>query len=225
MARHPGPRVTASVITSLDGHIDDASPDRLVLSGPDDLAAVDALRAQVDAIMVGARTVRRDRPRLLVRDEALRAGRRAAGRSASPRKVTITASGDLDPDNPFFAVPAPGAPPPLVFLLGGAEVPQLAGLAEGVPVPDDPRAVLAALAERGVEQLLVEGGTRLHGWFLAADAVDELRFAVAPFLVGEADAPRFVPPGRYPASVEDPWRLLGVEVLGQVAVLRYGRGA
>ena len=61
------PYVLISCAMSADGRIDDTSPVRLLLSGPDDLDRVDELRASADAILVGANTVRRDNPRLLIR--------------------------------------------------------------------------------------------------------------------------------------------------------------
>src|SRR5688572_15036992 len=108
---------------SLDGFIDDASDRRLILSGPDDLDRVDALRASCDAILVGAGTVRADNPRLLVRSPDRVAARVAAGRAEQPTKVTLTASGDLDPTAAFFTA---GAGPKLVY------VPS-AGIAARVP--------------------------------------------------------------------------------------------
>ena len=82
------PYTLLSCAVSLDGYLDDASPNRLILSGPEDLDEVDELRAAADAILVGAGTVRADNPRLLVRDPARIAAREAAGkprtRSASP---------------------------------------------------------------------------------------------------------------------------------------------
>ena len=68
---------------SVDGKIDDTGPERLLLSGPDDLDRVDELRASADAILVGANTVRRDNPRLLVRSPQRRAARIAAGRPST----------------------------------------------------------------------------------------------------------------------------------------------
>ena len=76
------PYTIVSCAVSLDGYLDDASPDRLILSGPQDLDEVDELRARADAILVGAGTVRADNPRLLVRDPARAAARAAAGRPA-----------------------------------------------------------------------------------------------------------------------------------------------
>ncbi|MDT7553584.1 MAG: hypothetical protein QOI16_2120, partial [Pseudonocardiales bacterium] len=78
-----------SVAMSLDGHIDDGRPERLILSGAEDLDRVDAERAGVDAILVGPGTIAADNPRLLVRSAARRAGRLERGAPASPIKVTL----------------------------------------------------------------------------------------------------------------------------------------
>ena len=61
------PWTVLSCSTSLDGYLDAGTAERLVLSGAEDLARVDAVRASCDAILVGAGTVRADDPRLLVR--------------------------------------------------------------------------------------------------------------------------------------------------------------
>ena len=91
-----------SCAVSLDGCLDGTGEDRLVLSGEADLDRVDAERAAADAILVGAGTIRRDDPRLLIRSARRRAGRRARGRPPQPAGVTVTASGDLDPAARFF---------------------------------------------------------------------------------------------------------------------------
>jgi len=98
------PYVVLSCAMSLDGCLDGTGEDRLVLSGEADLDRVDAERAAADAILVGAGTIRRDDPRLLVRSARRQAERSARGRPPQPAGVTITASGDLDP----AATPATG---------------------------------------------------------------------------------------------------------------------
>jgi len=60
---------------SLDGYLDDASSDRLILSSAADLDRVDELRAGSDAILIGAGTIRADNPRLLLRSPARREAR------------------------------------------------------------------------------------------------------------------------------------------------------
>jgi riboflavin-specific deaminase-like protein len=206
----PRPYVLLSCATSADGYLDDASPRRLVLSGPADLDRVDEVRAGCDAILVGAQTVRKDNPRLLVRDPRRRARRAARGLPAQPARVTLTATGDLDPQARFFA---PGAPR-LVYCatpaIGRARA--RLGQAEDSAVlidAGDPLSldlVLDDLAERGVLRLMVEGGAQLLGAFLARDLADELNLAVAPFFVADPAAPRLdLPrPGPMPASATGP---------------------
>src|SRR5882757_5765815 len=84
------PYVLLSCAMSVDGYIDDATPERLLLSNAADFDRVDGERAASDAIVVGANTIRRENPRLLVRSPARRRERAAAGRPPSPAKVTLT---------------------------------------------------------------------------------------------------------------------------------------
>ncbi len=232
------PYVLISCAMSVDGRIDDTGPDRLVLSGPADLARVDELRASSDAIVVGANTIRRDDPRLLIRDPQLRARRLATGRPQHPVRVTLTSHGDLDPAARFFAVTpgtdrrgtsgtgTPGTGRPLVYCASAAVPAASARLGTLAAVIDagDPVSVpfmLSDLDEKGCHRVLVEGGARLLREVLVAGLADELQLAVAPFFVGEEAAPRFALPGSYPAGPADPMTLAGVTRLGGVVALRY----
>jgi riboflavin-specific deaminase-like protein len=226
------PYVLISCAMSVDGRIDDASPERLMLSGPADLARVDELRASCDAIVVGATTVRRDNPRLLIRDPALRARRLAAARPEHPVRVVLTASGDLDPSARFFdqlPAPFPGAPPgrpPLVYCASPA-VPatraRLGTLADVIDAgdPASVRFLFQDLIEGGCARVLVEGGATVLREVLVSGLADELHLAVAPFFVGQAAAPSFALPGPYPAGPADPMTLAEVRRLDGVVALRY----
>ncbi|MGP4112202.1 RibD family protein [Streptomyces sp. 4N509B] len=218
------PYVLLSCAASLDGHIDDAGPERLVLSNEEDLDRVDAVRATCDAILVGATTVRRDDPRLLVRDEGRRAERVAAGRPANPAKVTLSSSGRLDPGARFFTTGGPVAR--LVYCPTSrvaTAAARLGGVAEVVAAGDplDLGRVLADLVGRGVRRLMVEGGGGVHTQFLAAGLVDEIHLVLAPFLVGQADAPRFVRPAAFPQGPARPMRLVETRTMGDCVLLRY----
>ncbi len=238
------PYTIVSCALSLDGYLDDASPRRLILSGPEDLDEVDELRARADAILVGAGTIRADNPRLLIRDPARVAARAAAGKPPQPRRVTVTGTGDLDPAARFFT--GPGAP--LVYCAAAAvpvlgeklaldEKPALrakpaapgSGPGPAVVIGAGPEPSLAAVlddlySERMVLTLLVEGGSRVLRDLLAANLVDELRLAIAPFFVGDGAAPRFAPPARYPHGPADPLILVDVRRLGDIVVARYRAG-
>lgn len=99
------PFVLLSVAASIDGYIDDSTDERLLLSNDEDFDRVDEVRAGVDAILVGANTIRRDNPRLLVRSDDRRKRRVDAGLTESPIKVTISAGGDFNP-RPTSSQPA-----------------------------------------------------------------------------------------------------------------------
>lgn len=210
---------------SLDGHIDDAGPERLRLSNDDDFDEIDEERAASDAILVGAGTLRADNPRLLVRSAERRRRRASGGATEHPTKVVLTASGKLDPTARFFTT---GDAAKLVYADSGGHA-LAAGALHGIPdaavvdagSPLDPAVVLTDLAERGVRRLLVEGGSRVHTLFLTAGLADELRIAVAPFLIGDAAAPRFVDNGAFHNGPNRPMRLAEARSVGDMAVLRY----
>jgi 5-amino-6-(5-phosphoribosylamino)uracil reductase len=217
------PYTLLSCAVSIDGYLDDASPSRLILSGPEDLDEVDELRAAADAILVGAGTVRADNPRLLVRDPARIAAREAAGRPPHPLRVTMTSSGDLDPAARFFT--GPGAP--LVYCRSAA-VPAAEKKIKGRAVVIDAGAELSLAAvlqdlriERTVATLLIEGGARILRDALAGNLADELRLAIAPFFVADPAAPRFALPARYPRTAASPMTLRSVRQVGEVAVHHY----
>jgi len=195
------PYTTLSCAISVDGCLDDCSPRRLILSGPEDLDEVDELRASVDAILVGAGTIRADNPRLLVRSPARVAARAARGRTEQPLRVTMTRRGGLDATARFFTGP------------GEAVVYE----GDDLTLED----VLRSLAERAVASVLIEGGSAVLASALACGLADELRLAVAPFFVGDPRAPRFGVPGLYPNTPASPMRLQSVRQVGTVAVLRY----
>jgi 5-amino-6-(5-phosphoribosylamino)uracil reductase len=221
------PYTLLSCAVSVDGCLDDASADRLILSGPEDLDEVDELRAAADAILVGAGTIRADDPRLLVRDPARVARRQAAGLPPHPLRVTLTATGDLDLAARFFA--GPGTP--LVYCatqVATAVRARLGAAAVVIDAGDPPslRAVFDDLhSERTVATLLVEGGSRILRDALADDLADELRLAVAPYFVGDPAAPRFGLPAAYPHTAAAPMALAAARRLGDVAVVHYSLGA
>ena len=218
------PYVLLSCAMSIDGYIDDATSDRLLLSNAADFDRVDAVRAECDAIMIGATTIRRDNPRLLVNSPQRRADREARGLPPYPLKVTMTASGDLDPSLKFWhhggekVVYCPeSAVPKVRERLGGLA--DVVGAGDGHTV--DLTALLDDLGRRGIRRLMVEGGSALHTQFLTADLVDEIHLAIAPFFVGDPAGPRFVNPGAFADSPRRRMILTDVQAIGDIALLRY----
>lgn len=208
---------------SLDGYLDAATHDRLVLSNAADLERVDAVRAECDAILVGAATVRNDNPRLLVRKRALREQRVARGSLETPMKVTVTGRADLNACNNFFTT---GDSEKLVYCASRAVPVARARLASVATVVDggqpvDLRRMAEDLHDRGVRRLMVEGGGTVHTQFLTADLADELHLVVAPFFVGNSRARRFVGDGAFPWNPGHRAHLAETRQIGDVVLLRY----
>jgi 5-amino-6-(5-phosphoribosylamino)uracil reductase len=237
------PYVIVSAAMSIDGFLDDVSPERLMLSNAADFDRVDAVRASVDAIAVGAGTVRADDPRLLVRSAERREERLAGGRPATPLRAVISPSGRLEPGARLFNRDADDAAGPVVvytstegartFPLGpdadefgpatwpeGSAHPEVVAVGENAVAP---LAVLEDLARRGIGRVLVEGGGVVHTAFMSADLVDEVHLAVAPFLLGSAGGPRFVHAAAFPQSPDRPLKLVEARAIGEVALLVYRR--
>ncbi|WP_285471301.1 dihydrofolate reductase family protein [Actinoplanes sp. NBRC 101535] len=217
------PYILLSCGMSLDGYLDDASERRLLLSNDADFDRVDEERSRVDAILVGASTIRQDDPRLLVRSAQRRADRVARGEPADPVKVTVTGRGDLDPAAAFFTT---GASAKLVYCAspGVPAARDLLGAAATVVDGGDPvdvSRVADDLGVRGVRRLMVEGGGRMHTQFLTAGIADELQLVVAPFFVGDARAPRFVHDGDFRWGPDHRAILAEVRQIGDVVLLRY----
>ncbi|MGW0610166.1 dihydrofolate reductase family protein [Streptomyces sp. NPDC002788] len=215
----PHPYVLLSAAVSLDGYLDDTGPERLLLSGPADFDRVDEVRASVDAILVGAGTLRADNPQLLVNSAERRAARTTAGKPEYPLKVTVSGSGDLDPDARFWHT---GGETVLYTTDEGAERARALGLATDiVPLgPDlDWRRLLTHLHDvRGVRRLMVEGGGLIHTQLLTQGLADELQLVLAPLFVGDPGAPRLFGPGGYQSGR---LRLLETRRIEDVVLMRY----
>lgn len=217
------PYTVLSCGISLDGYLDTATDQRLLLSNEADLDRVDAVRASCDAILVGATTVRNDNPRLLVRSSERQEVRRALGLAPSPLKVTVTTRADLDPEANFFVA---GDGEKLVYCASPAadearsRFASLATVIDGGDPVDVPW-MCEDLYARGVRRLMVEGGGNVHTQFLTADLADELHLVVAPFFVGDSRARRFVGDGHFPWNPDRRARLAEARPIGDVVLLRY----
>ena len=184
------PYTLLSCCVSIDGYIGNAAS-RLLLSNDADFDRVDAVRASCDAILVGAETVRVDNPRLLVRSQTRRDERAARGLPGSPAKVTVTrgrssmlartSSGRRRREARLLRHSTAGGRPSAA---GGRCDRRRRRRRRG-----DGHAHQRPRCAR-CDRLMVEGGGTVHTQFLTEDIVDELQLTVAPFFVGDSDAPQ-----------------------------------
>jgi diaminohydroxyphosphoribosylaminopyrimidine deaminase/5-amino-6-(5-phosphoribosylamino)uracil reductase len=167
--------VLGRVAQSLDGYIATRNGESVWISGPDDLRHTHRLRALCDAVVVGARTVRADNPRLTTR----------LVEGPSPVRVV------LDPDcrlEDTYRVFQEGPETLLLCAPEMADAP-FRGTARIVPVPRgthglDIGAIVSLLHARGLRRIFVEGGGVTVSRFLAAGALDRLHVTVAPLVMG-----------------------------------------
>lgn len=176
------PLVVAQLGQSLDGRIATPTGHSHYVNGPAAITLLHALRAGVDAVIVGAGTVAADDPQLTVRhlegpDPArviIDRTRRAGGslkclRNDGTRRIVV---GGPHPDDPegleFIAPPESG--------------------------PVDAGSLIEALRDRGLSRVLVEGGSTTVSGFLAAGALDRLCILVGPMVLGSGPIGLNLPP-------------------------------
>ena len=197
------PYVALNMVESLDGHArrDGRSGG---LSDASDRELFHRMRAQADAVMAGAGTVRAERYGPIVRDAELLTLRRSRGLAEQPLAVIVSRSLALDPELRLLADPGSH----VVVLTGStgmlppcaAQVDYLRGEALGP--------LLCELRTRfGVRLIVCEGGPTLNATLLAEGLVDELFLSIAPVLVGGEDPLKIVGPGAPPVALELLWLL------------------
>ncbi len=174
--RHRGPAslVIGQLGQSLDGRIATPTGASKYINGAEALRHLHRIRAQVDAVIVGVGTAIADDPQLTTRHVE----------GPSPARVVIDPNGRMpaaltmlgDRAAPVLAVTCPGA-----AVRPGAEALELSCGADGAIAP---RAIVEALAARGLRRLLVEGGAETLARFLDAGMIDELHLMVAPVVLG-----------------------------------------
>jgi riboflavin-specific deaminase-like protein len=177
--------VVGQIGQSLDGRIATVSGHSSYINGPEGIAHLHRLRALVDAVVVGAGTVRADDPQLTVR----------CVDGPSPVRVVIDPRGTLPATARAFADDGIHR---IVVTCRPADCAAGHDI-ETIPLPDtagriEPRAILDALVERGLRRVLIEGGAQTVSSFLSAGCLDRLHVVVAPMILGSGIAGLDLPP-------------------------------
>ena len=182
----PGrPYLGLNMVSSLDGK---ATVDWRTkgLSSELDRRLFHNLRTQVDAVMVGAGTVREERYGRLTKSDELRRKRVEEGLAADPLAVIVSARLDLPADLPILNEPEQRV---AIATSSDATLPELGPQVEYVRIGDDLQRLMAYLEEtHGIRTVLCEGGPTLNSHLFAADLVDELFLSLNPKIPGGAAA-------------------------------------
>jgi diaminohydroxyphosphoribosylaminopyrimidine deaminase/5-amino-6-(5-phosphoribosylamino)uracil reductase len=184
------PYVLAKWAATLDGKIASASGKSRWITGEAARRRAMLLREELDAVLVGARTVAADDPLLTRRLGANRVTPHCRivldGRLSAPESARLFRR----PEGVIVATALPESHPKARRLAGrGVQVWSLPGRRRGEV---DLRRLLAGLLENGVTSLLVEGGATTHAAFLSAGLVDRFAIFLAPRILGGGRAPSAV---------------------------------
>jgi diaminohydroxyphosphoribosylaminopyrimidine deaminase/5-amino-6-(5-phosphoribosylamino)uracil reductase len=210
------PLVILKSVQSQDGFVGRIG-EAIRLSGPAADRYFHRQRAEVDAIAVGSSTVIADDPRLTSR---------GAYRFRPLTRVVFDWRGRVPPDRQLFSTLGAG---PVIMIVAeqavaGRAAPLSRLAAAGVTVAPfaehDLRSVLAWLADREIQSLLVEGGPGLHRAFVEARLADRAQILVTPRLLGDGVAATLGPDLLAAASLSR--RRLGDDELIEGDVYRTG---
>ena len=180
----PGPFLRVNFVASLDGVV--AVEGRSGgLGSPGDRRVFRTLRALADVVLVGHGTSSAEGYRPVAPASPVGRLRALLGRPVALPVAVVSRRASLDPGDPLTAGPTllvtcAAADPDRRAALAAAGVTVLVCGDDDVDLP----AARAALADRGLEQVLCEGGPQLFRAALTAGAVDELDLTASPALVG-----------------------------------------
>jgi 2,5-diamino-6-(ribosylamino)-4(3H)-pyrimidinone 5'-phosphate reductase len=187
------PYTFINVAMTTDGKIDTFERKGSAISSREDKQRVDELRASVDGILVGGKTLLEEQPKLTVKSEALREERVQRGLSPNPIKVGVATIADISLESSFIKA---GPARVVIFTTSQTSISQIEVLrAHGVEVfvDDAPRVDLNKMAltlkKIGIDHLMVEGGGTMNFELMRLGLVDELMIYVAPMIFGGANAP------------------------------------
>ncbi|MFD0896504.1 bifunctional diaminohydroxyphosphoribosylaminopyrimidine deaminase/5-amino-6-(5-phosphoribosylamino)uracil reductase RibD [Loigolactobacillus binensis] len=175
--RQQRPLVTVKYAMSLDGKINYRTGERTLLTGEAAWQDSQKLRATQQAILIGEHTLQVDDPQLTVRQQILI--------FPPVRVVVVRDVNQLSPDLALFQTSAP------IWLLSQTQLQQTLPQQVTVFVRREwtPQAIIALLTKKGIQSLLVEGGSRLQADFISQNLVDKLVVYVAPKILGGQGLP------------------------------------
>jgi riboflavin-specific deaminase-like protein len=184
------PYLILNFVSTLDGRatIDGRSGP---IGSETDMEMLQRLRTRVDAVMIGAGTMRAERYGRIVSNPHLRAYRERTGLPHDPLGVIISNRFELPWDAPLFT---DGGGRVVIFTASDREPPETATPVTVVRHPDGvelDRALDWLRNERGICSVLCEGGPTLHGRLREGRLADELFLTIAPKIAG-GEGPRIL---------------------------------
>lgn len=217
------PYIILNAAMTADGKIDTITRQGGKISSEADWSRVDELRAAVDAVMVGGKTLLNEDPRLTVKSPELRQKRLEAGKSENPLKVGIVTDAQISANARFLN---DGPADVVIFTTNRTSSETLHRLREtgarvllaGDELVDLSQA-MHQLKTSGVDRLLLEGGGTLNASMFANELIDEVQVYLAPVIFAGADAPTLADGAGFGAGEAIPLALENIKILSDGGVL------
>jgi 2,5-diamino-6-(ribosylamino)-4(3H)-pyrimidinone 5'-phosphate reductase len=187
------PVVWLNCAMSLDGKLAYSGGKKALLSGPMDMARVQRMRATTDAILIGAGTVRLDDPSLRIHWELIEQDELppevSTKRTYPPMRAVFGSRHGLPPKSRILD----GSMPTTVFAAKGDHTTYPSQVTVVPPTGSrvDLLNALKWMKRKGVDRLMVEGGTETLTAFVRAKLFDRMTIFVSPVLIGGTESPPF----------------------------------
>jgi len=184
------PLIIGNIASSLDGKIAPYDRSRMTISCQDDFDLRDAVRAKVDAVLIGGNTLVCDSPSLRLKSQVLIEERIALGLTPQPAGVAVCGRTVPDEDNAFFKA----VDSRRILICGNdfhKDLPNCEIIKHNTLRPDISKA-MKQLFESGIYTILVEGGGSIMFEFLRLGLMKEIYVSIHPIIIGGSNSPTIV---------------------------------
>ncbi len=213
------PYTIINAAMTVDGKIDTYERQGATISSAEDKMRVLALRAEMDAVLVGGKTLNTENPKLTVKLPELMQKRREAGLPENPAKVGISSQIRIDPQGDFVMA---GPARRILFTTPAtptATIDTLEKLGIEVHIHSGERVDLIKMMETlstfGFKKILLEGGSTIIAEFIRLGLADELQVYLAAKIFGGENSPALVGGAGWPASMAKTLKLENVQKIDQ----------
>jgi 2,5-diamino-6-(ribosylamino)-4(3H)-pyrimidinone 5'-phosphate reductase len=210
------PRVIINCAMSADGKIASPTRKQMRISCDEDIKRMYELRNQCDAVLVGVETILADNPKLTVKETYVKHPRQ-------PLRVVLDSKGRT----PAHALVLNDVAKTLIITAKGKEKTyngshiEVRGCNTEKNGLIDVQCALDILYQKGVRNLLVEGGGTIIWNFLKNKVVDDLYIFIGPCIIGGKETPTVADGGGITAEDALPLKIIEVKRVGSGVLIHY----
>lgn len=218
------PYILLNYALSLDGKLSTEQRDPVRFTSRIDRGLMDEIRADVDAVLIGAGTLRAEDPPVRIKAARRRDERRRMGKSSHPVSVILSRSMRLPREGRYWKDDQVERIIATTQQATDEQVVPFQDMAEVIRVDQDTvdlHEFCRMLSDRGVERLLVEGGGEVNMAFWEAGLVDEVYLTLCPVVIGGSTAPTAADGKGFSSDDFRKLRLIESRRVGQELFLRY----